>query len=66
MLAVLTIRLPDNYHWLGCIVDVLWLCSYGNKFHIIVHSQNLSSSLGFYVLFGDVFRFIIKEPVRVS
>ena len=50
----LSVCLSDNDHGLRVRIDILRPGSNGNKLNVVVDSQNLATSLRFYVLFGDV------------
>lgn len=62
----LSISLLYNNHWLSIWINFFWLCPYRYKLYIIIYSQYLSSSLCFNIFFCNIFRFVVKKPVRIS
>tara|TARA_B110001450_G_C17551111_1_gene452703 strand:- start:321 stop:806 length:486 start_codon:yes stop_codon:yes gene_type:complete len=62
----LALLLAHYDHWLGCLIDILWLGSDGNELNVVVDSQNLATSLCFDVLLSNVLGLVIKETMGIS
>ena len=59
------VSLSNDNHRFGIAAKLLWLGANANKLHIVVHAEDLPSSLGLDVFLCNVFTFVVEEPVRV-